>query len=243
MTDAGRSYLAACRRILDDVGEAERAAAGEYRAPRGELSITAPIVFGRLHVLPVVMSFMASHPAVTVRLALSDRLVNILEDQVDLAIRVGALPDSSLVAVRVGKIRRVVCASPSYLAARGAPAAPEDLAHHDCVTFEGLSAADAWRFGVGKAAATFPVRSRLVVGTAEAAIDAAIAGMGVARVLNYQIADAARAGALVTVLEAHEPEPWPISLVHAGGRLLPGKLRAFLDHATPLLHARLAAPQ
>src|ERR1700691_2119189 len=137
LTDAGRSYVAACKRILEDIGEAERAAAGEYIAPRGDLMITAPIVFGRLHVLPVVVEFLKVYPDIDIRLALADRVVNLQQDAVDLAIRIGELPDSSLVATRVGSIRRVVCGSPAYFAARGTPKAPGDLGTHDCITFGG----------------------------------------------------------------------------------------------------------
>lgn len=240
LTDAGRSYVAACRRILEDVEEAERMATGEYVSPKGDLTITSPIVFGRLHVLPIVMAFLAAYPEIDIRLVLADRLVDLLEDRIDLAVRIGALPDSSLIASRVGSVRRVTCGSPSYFAARGTPANPKDLAMHDCVAFEGLVSADAWTFANGKANLTVNVRSRLIVNTAEAAIDAAIAGIGVARVLSYQIASAARAGKVAVVLEDFEPEPWPVSLIHAGQGRLPLKLRAFLDFAAPRLRAALS---
>ncbi|WP_419694877.1 LysR family transcriptional regulator [Mesorhizobium muleiense] len=239
LTDTGHAYLAACRRILDEVGEAERTAAGEYSAPTGELIITAPIVFGRLHVLPVVTGFLAAYPDVTIRLMLADRITQLTEEHIDLAVRIGQLPDSSLVATRIGSIRRVVCASPAYLAEHGTPEAPKDLAAHNCVTFEGLTAPAAWTFATGKTDLTVPIRSRLRVNTAEAAIDAAIAGIGLTRVLSYQIAAAVRSGTLRTVLEAFEPQPWPVSLVHAGNGLLPVKLRAFLDFAAPCLKKRL----
>jgi DNA-binding transcriptional LysR family regulator len=238
-TDAGRSYVAACRSILEDVGEAERAAAGEYSAPRGELAITAPIVFGRLHVLPVVLDFLRAYPDIDVRLSLTDRPISFLEDHVDLAARIGALPDSSLVATRVGVIRRMVCASPQYFAARGKPKRPEALAAHDCVTFQGLSAPDGWIFNKGKSEIAVAIHSRLVVNTAEAAIDAAVAGAGITRVLSYQIASARRAGALDIALESFEPPPWPVNLIYPAQGRLPLKLRAFLDFAAPALKARL----
>jgi DNA-binding transcriptional LysR family regulator len=240
LTDAGRSYFAACKRILDDVGEAERAASGEYSAPRGDLILTAPVVFGRLHVLPVVAEFLQAYPEIDIRMVLSDRVVNLFEDRVDLAVRIGNLPDSSLVATRVGSIRRVVCASPAYLSARGTPQHPADLAAHDCVTLEILHAPDAWTFPIGKSQVPVPIHSRLVVTTADAAIDAAIAGLGITRVLSYQVTTAIREGSLTLVLEEFEPPPWPVSLLHGGGRLLPLKLRAFLDLAVPRLRARLA---
>jgi DNA-binding transcriptional LysR family regulator len=239
LTDAGHAYLAACRRILDEVGEAERTAAGEYSAPTGELIITAPIVFGRLHVLPVVTGFLAAYPDVAIRLMLADRITQLTEEHIDLAVRIGHLPDSSLVATRIGSIRRVVCASPAYLAEHGTPETPKDLAAHSCITFEGLTALAAWTFATGKTDLTVPIRSRLRVNTAEAAIDAAIAGVGMTRVLSYQITAAVRSGTLCAVLQAFEPQPWPVSLVHAGQGLLPVKLRAFLDFAAPRLKERL----
>src|SRR6516164_7749480 len=166
LTDAGRSYVAACKRILEDISEAERAAAGEYSAPRGNLIITAPIVFGRLHVLPVVLEFLTAYSDIDVRLVLADRVVNLQEDHVDLAVRIGELPDSSLVATRVGSISRVVCGSPAYFAERGMPKAPADLGSHDCITFEGLMSSDVWIFPAGKSDVSVAVHSRLVVNTA-----------------------------------------------------------------------------
>jgi DNA-binding transcriptional LysR family regulator len=238
LTDAGRSYVAACQRILEDIGEAERAAAGEYIAPRGSLTITAPIVFGRLHVLPVAIEFLKTYPDIDVRVALADRVVNLHEEDIDLAVRIGELPDSSLVATRVGSIRRVVCGSPAYFAQRGTPKSPDELSIHDCITFDGLASPDAWKFAVGRSAVSVAIRSRLIVNTAEAAIDAAVAAVGVTRVLSYQVASALRAGTLVLALRKFEPAPWPVSLVHAGQGLLPLKLRAFLDFAAPRLRAR-----
>src|SRR5262245_32721627 len=170
---------------------------------------------------------------------LVDRVVNLQEDHVDVAVRIGALPDSSLVATRVGSIGRVVCASPAYLAERGTPKTPGDLAGHDCITFGGLTSPDAWMFGHDKSTMTVAVHSRLVVNTAEAAIDAAVAGLGITRVLSYQAENAIRAGALVRLLRAFEPIAAPVSLVHAGQGLVPLKLRAFLDFAAPRLKARL----
>jgi DNA-binding transcriptional LysR family regulator len=249
LTDAGRSYVAACKRILEDIGAAERAAAGEYSVPRGDLMITAPIVFGRLHVLPVAIEFLKAYPDIDIRMSLADHVINLLEDHVDLALRIGDLPDSSLVATRVGAIRRVVCASPRYFAERGTPKIPGDLGAHDCISFEGLAPPDTWTFGPAKSARSarsarsaksVAIRSRLVVNTAEAAIDAAIASVGVTRVLSYQVASVVRAGALVIALRDFEPEPSPVSLVYRGQPLLPLKLRAFLDFATPRLKARLS---
>jgi len=240
LTDAGRSYVEACKRILEDVGEAERAASGEYSAAKGELNITAPMVFGRLHVLPVAMEFLKVYSAVDIRCVLNDRVVNLLEDHIDLALRIGELPDSSsLITTRIGSVRRVVCGSPSYFARRGVPENVDELAMHDCITFEGFPFPDFWVFPTSKSYVSAAVHSRLVVNTAEAAIDAAIAGLGVTRVLSYQVAAAVKAGVLNIVLEEVEPLPSPVSLVYSGQRRLPLKLRAFLDFAGPRLKARL----
>jgi DNA-binding transcriptional LysR family regulator len=166
--------------------------------------------------------------------------MNLLEERIDLAIRIARLEDSSLLAAKVGSIRRVVCASPAYFATRGAPKTPRDLAGHDCITFEGLSSPAQWTFAVDKKKIATPVHSRLTVTTAEAAIDAAVAGVGVARVFSYQAVAAIRAGALVLALEDFEPSPWPVSLVRGPSGLTPLKLRAFLDFATPRLKERLS---
>jgi len=239
LTDTGRTYVEASRRILEEVQEAESVAAGEYSAPRGELVMTAPIVFGRLHVLPIVCEFLRVYPEVDVRLALGDRSVNLLDDQVDLALRVGALPDSALVATRVGAIRRVVCASPSYLAERGTPQHPRDLSSRQCISFELLAAADAWTFKGDSDDVVVPIRSRLVVTTAEAAIDAAISGAGVTCVLSYQVETALRNKQLELVLQSFEPAPIPVHLLYSRRGRLPLKLRALLDFAAPRLRERL----
>jgi DNA-binding transcriptional LysR family regulator len=238
LTDAGRSYVEACRRILEEVDEAERAAAGEYRAPTGHLTITAPVVFGRLHVLPIIAAFLNAYRDINVRLVLADRITNLLEEHIDLAVRIGPLADSGHVATRVGTVRHVVCGSPAYFAAHGIPKRPAEVGAHDCITLE--MQVNSWRFSVGKSEVSVAIHSRLVVNTVEAAVDAAVAGLGIARVLSYQVVDAVHAGALTVVLQAFEPTPWPISLVYAGGRLLPLKLRAFLDFAAPRLKAGLS---
>jgi len=239
-TDAGRSYVAACRDILAAVEQAERTAAGEFTAPRGHLLVTAPIVFGRLHVLPVIGAFLRTYPDISARLVLTDRVADFVEDRVDVAVRIGALPDSSLIATRLGSVRRVLCASPAYLAAQALPLnQPADLAQHDCITFEGLASAPNWKLGAGKLSQSLPIRSRLVVNTAEAAIDAAMAGLGITQVLSYQVETQVRDGALTLLLAAFEPEPLPVSLVHSGQVLLPIKVRAFLDFAAARLRSVL----
>jgi DNA-binding transcriptional LysR family regulator len=240
LTEGGESYVAACRRILEEIGEAERAATGEYASPKGGLVVTAPIVFGRLHVMPVVADFLAHYPEINLDLVLTDRVVHLMDEHTDVAIRIGELPDSTLMATGVGAVRRVICASPSYLATHGVPARPEDLAGHECVTFEVLSSRRAWVFGSGKSERSVPVHSRLAVNTAEAAIAAATLDVGLINVLSYQVADAIRDNALRVVLDSFESAPLPINLVHKGQAPLPLKLRAFLDFVKPRLRARIS---
>lgn len=240
LTDAGRHYVVGCKRILDDVQETEREASGEYSSPKGHLTITAPVVFGRLHVLPTVTEFLKNYPNVDVRLVLGDRVSGLLEDQIDVALRIGELPDSGLNATRVGATRRVVCASPAYFAEHGEPKSPHDLSMHPCITFETLMSPQVWVFKVDKHEVAVPIRSRLSVNTAEAAIDAAMAGVGITRVLSYQIEGALRDGQLQIGLKKFEPATVPVNLVYNKERRLALKLRAFLDFAAPLLRDRIS---
>ncbi len=240
LTDAGLAYVAACRQILDELDDAERLASGEYRTPRGELLITAPVIFGRLHVQPVILDFLAAYPDITVRLTLSDAMIDIIENRVDLAVRIGDLADSGLVARRLGVVRWITCASPGYLARCGTPVTPQDLVHHDCAGFERVHTDSTWLFSVQEGARTIAIRPRFSVNTADGAIDAALAGAGIIRVLSYQAAQAILEGRLVKVLQAFESEPHPVQLVHNPQSILPLKLRAFLDFAAPRLKTRLA---
>jgi DNA-binding transcriptional LysR family regulator len=242
LTDSGAAYVAAARRILDEVSEAERAASGEHAAPRGDLVITAPVVFGRLHVLPVIAEFLSQWPEINVRLVLADRNLHLIDDHIDIAVRIGALADSALVATQVGAVRSVVCGSPGYFAEHGAPKRPEDLAALTAVTFDPFSSAQHWTFHDPKSKHEIRVamRARLSVNTAEAAIDGAAAGLGVTRVLSYQVAQASMEGRIQIVLTDYEPTPSPVSLIHAGQQLTPLKVRMLLDFATPRLRARLA---
>jgi len=241
LTESGRPYFEACKRILEDLGEAERTAIGEYRTPKGDLLITAPVAFGRLHVLPIVIDFLAAHPDINVRLLQADRVAHLQDEHIDVAIRIGHMPDSALIATQLGAIRRVVCASPSYFASRGKPEKPNDLLLHDCVVFDSPISSSEWTFHIGKTRRSVSIRSRLVVNTAEAAIDAAIAGLGIVRVLSYQAEEALGTSALELALELFEPPPSPVSIVHIESRLLPMKVRAFLDFATPRLKSRLSS--
>lgn len=243
LTEAGAAYLASAKQILELVADAERAAGGEYETPRGELVVTAPVAFGRLQVLPVIDDFLASFPDIRVRLVLSDRNLHLIDEHIDVAVRVGRLADTTMVASQVGLLHRVVCASPAYLAARGTPLTPAELAGHDCVTFEGTVAGGAWAFATrtGAPVAAPPIQARLTVNTAEAAVDAAIAGVGLTQVLSYQAWQAVKAGRLQAVLRTFEPPAAPVSLMHAGQGLLPVKTRRFLDFAGPRLRAALLA--
>jgi len=238
-TDAGRSYIAAAKRILGDVAEAERAASGEYTTPRGDLSVSAPISLGRIYLQPVVAEFLAAYPEVDVALGLQDRAVNLLEEHVDVALRIGALADSSLIAVRIGEIWRVVCASPAYLKAHGTPKSPDDLSGHDCISYPPLQSPDAWRFQREATETLVPVRTRLTVSNLESACDAARAGIGVTIAFSYHVAEGIKAGELTPLLQDFQPPPWPISFVYSPNRYMPVKLRAFLDFALPRLRARL----
>jgi DNA-binding transcriptional LysR family regulator len=237
LTDAGRSYVAACKRILEDVGEAERIVAGEYTAPKGELSVTAPIVFGRLHLVPVLADFLRAYPDIDVRLTLSNRQVNLTEEDIDAALRVGDLPDSALIATRVGTIRRVFAASPEYLKTRGVPQNPADLVGHDCIGVQGFTGSGFWSVADG---GEIPVRYRLIVNSTDAACEAAKEGMGIVSVFSHHVASNFQDGTLVSVLPDFRRETLPLSLVRGAGEYLPLKLRAFLDFVTPRLKARLA---
>lgn len=239
LTEGGQSYVAACRRILEEVGEAERAVSGEYAVPKGELVLTAPVVFGRRLLLPLVTEFLKTYPDIDVRMMLTDRMVNLYDEHVDLAVRVAELPDSGLVAVKLGMVRNVVLASPDYLERYGTPQQPADLARHACITLEQVASHQVWTFKSGRSEIAVPIRSRLILTVAESAIDAAVAGVGLTRVLFPQGADAVMSGKLKIVLEKFELPARPINLIHTGQRILPLKVRAFMDFAGPRLRERL----
>lgn len=239
LTPAGRSYITAAKSILEQLNEAERAASGEYVEPKGDLVVTAPIMFGRLNVLPVVTRFLEAFPDVSVGLVMTDRVTHFLEDQVDVALRIGPLADSSLIATRLGMVRHVICASPDYLATYGTPATPADLSEHRIISFQSVSVLSTWDFEADGTETKASFRSRLSVNTIDAAIDAALAGVGLVRAVSYQIADHVRAGRLVVVLEAFERQARPVHLVYDAQNRLPLKLRAFVDFAVPRMRQRL----
>jgi DNA-binding transcriptional LysR family regulator len=239
LTPAGRSYVTGAKAILEQLTEVERVAAGEYMEPRGDLVVTAPVMFGRLHVLPAVTQFLGAYPDVAVGMRLTDRVAHFLDDQVDIALRIGALPDSNLVATRLGEVRHLVCASPSYLSSRGTPTFPSELVQHALVSFESVSTANSWTFRTDGAETPVEFRSRLSVNTIDAAIDAGLAGAGIVRAMSYQVAEFVRSGRLVVVLQAFEPSPRPVHLVYAEQNRLPLKMRAFIDFVVPRLRMQL----
>jgi DNA-binding transcriptional LysR family regulator len=238
-TDAGRSYIAAAKRILADVAEAERAASGEYTTPRGELTVSAPVAFGRLYLQPILVEFLAMFPEVDVQLRLEDRPVDLLEENVDVVLRIGALADSSLIALRIGDVCRVVCASPAYLKSRGTPKSPDDLSTHDCISYPPFHSPTTWRFKRDQTEYVVPVRSRLIVSNLESACDAAHAGIGVTVALSYHVGEAIKSGELVQLLRGFQPPSLPVSFVYSPNRFMPAKLRAFLDFTLLRLRARL----
>jgi len=241
LTGDGERLLARSRQLVADLDALEAAGDGDA-ALRGALTVTAPVLFGRQHLLPIAASFLASHPAVDLRLTLLDRVVSLAEEGVDLAVRIGALPDSSLRALAVGQVRLVTCASPGYLARAGTPRSPADLARHDCIAFSATTpVADRWSLPTaGRREQSVAVRARLVVNTPEAAIDAALAGLGLVRVLSYQVDRLVAERALRVVLAGHEPAPLPVQLVQLPG-VQTRLAAAFAAAAAPALRDRLRA--
>jgi DNA-binding transcriptional LysR family regulator len=243
VTDAGERYVDDCRRILAEVDEAEQSAGGVHQAPRGRLTVTAPAMFGGMHVMPLVVDYLRRHPDVTVQCWFVDRIVNLVEEGVDVAIRIGELPDSSAHALRVGAVRRVICASPAYLKKHGRPEQPADLAQHTIIAANALAPAPEWRLRVNGTARAVRVHPRLATTTNDAAIAAAVAGFGLTLVLSYQVADLLRTRKLTAVLEDCEPDPLPVHVVHREGRRAAHKVRAFVDLAVERLRANRAIRQ
>jgi DNA-binding transcriptional LysR family regulator len=241
LTDPGQTFFAACRRTLDDLRDAEEAVSGEYRAPTGDLTVTAPVGFGRMHVQPVALEFLAAYPQINLRLMLVDRVVSLAEEQVDVALRISELADSSLIARPLGHVRVVVSASPAYLARCGVPAHPRELGQHDCIAWSTLGPLNSWWFRESGLDRAFPVRVRLSTTIAESALAAAEAGVGLAQTTCYQAEQGVRAGSLALLLREFECAPLPVNLVYASNRLLPVKLRAFIDFAVPRIAARVRA--
>lgn len=240
LTGAGSDYLETCRQVFELLEESETRIAGQAAELSGNLAITAPVAFGRLHVLPVVSEFLATYPRIKARMLLVDRVVDLLEEEIDVALRIGDLPDSSMLATRVGTLRIVTCAAPGYLAEQGTPASPASLAQHDCVTFAGLPGGLRWVFKSRRhGRSSVRVRSRLAVNSADAAVAAAIAGVGVTRVLSYQASDALKSGRLVPVLRQFEETPIPVHIVYRPTRSENPRVRAFVEFAAERLRTHL----
>ncbi|MGO4411426.1 LysR family transcriptional regulator [Cupriavidus sp. KB_39] len=236
-TDTGATYYEDCRRILAEIDDAELATTGAHAAPRGQLSITASVLFGRRFVTPIVVEYLRRYPEVDVHCLFIDRIVNFVDEGIDVGIRIGELPASSLQAVPVGHVRRVVCASPAYLAQHGVPATPADLPAHTVIQTTGISTLPEWRFLAGGEMTPTRLAPRMATTTNDSAIAAAVDGFGLARVLSYQIADELRDGRLQVVLADFEPAPLPINVIHREGRHAMHKVRAFLDLAIETLRA------
>ncbi|WP_018096055.1 LysR family transcriptional regulator [Sinorhizobium meliloti] len=230
LTAAGEGYVADCRRILGEIAEAEANAAGSFTAPAGLLTITAPALFGRIHVLPVILDFLDHYPAMQVKTVFVDRVTNLVDEGLDVAIRIASLPPSGLVARRIGSVRQVLCGSPDYFARFGEPGSPQELARHRIIGREGLFGHSEWLFGRDNSIRV-PISPRLICNTNDAVLAAAVAGWGLSRFQSYQVAPDVRAGRLKVVLADHEREPVPIHIVHAEGRMVSARVRAFVDFA------------
>jgi DNA-binding transcriptional LysR family regulator len=239
-TDAGMRYLESSRRILAEADEADEAAAGASALPRGQLVVTAPVLFGSLFVMPGIVDYLNQCPDVSVSALFLDRVVNLLEEGLDVGVRIGELPDSTMRAIPVGFVRRVVCASPGYLMNRGEPREPGDLAHHTIIAATAVSPSVEWQFGTGTQSVTSKVLPRLSVNSNDAAILAALKGFGITRLMSYQIAAHLAAGELKRVLATFEPPPLPIHVMHLEGRQTSAKVRTFVELLVERLRADAA---
>lgn len=242
LTEFGQQYFEQCRRILRDVEEAEGLASETGRTAQGLVRITAPLLFGRVHVTPLVAPFLAAHPRVQIDMRLTDSVVSMVDDGIDLSIRVGDLQDSSLVAIPLGHVGRVMCAAPSYWSAHGVPQHPLDLKHHHCLTFRGLNQERGWLFRVAREERYWPINTAFFCNDGSAIISVARDGGGIAQMMSYQLVDDVVAGKLSSALDEYAPHPLPIHAVYPGGRLLPAKVRALLDEWVPKLRVVLKDP-
>ncbi|MHC8389348.1 LysR family transcriptional regulator [Pseudomonas sp. MDT2-39-1] len=235
LSEAGQRFLEDCRRILAEVQEAEDSAAGSHAQPRGQLTITAPVLFGELFVTPLTVGYLNQFPEVTINALLVDRVVSMVEEGIDVAVRIGELPDSNQHAIRVGEVRRVICASPAFLASRGKPRHPNDLNGAPIIATSSIGQLRTWPFlETGEPLSVRP-EPRLVVTANQAAITAACMGLGLTRVLSYQVASKVASGELEVVLADYELPPLPIHVVYQGGRKAPVRVRSFVDFAVRAL--------
>jgi DNA-binding transcriptional LysR family regulator len=236
LTEVGRDYLEEVRGILADLRAADDLASGTAARPTGHLRITAPVEFGHIHVAPILADYLDAHPDVSADLLTVDRIVNLVEEGIDVALRIGDLPPSGLTAVRVGHVRRVVCGTPDYFGRHGVPQTPADLAQHKIISIGGVTLTTEWRFGKDRGEIV-RLKPRLVVSNVGAALELARRGWGVTRALSYQVDPELRGGTIRTVLDPFEPERLPVHLVHQEGRRVTAKLRSFLDFARDRLRA------
>jgi DNA-binding transcriptional LysR family regulator len=241
LTETGEKYVSSAKKIMELIAEVERSASGEFTTPRGELVITAPVLFGQMYMLPIVTEVLASFPDINIRLILSDHVLHLQDESVDMAVRLGELPDSSMKATRVGMMDTVVCASPELISSRGKPKHPRDLQKLPCVIFAG-PATTTWNFRKPGSKREFPVNitSRLSVTTAEAAVQATLRGTGFTRIYRYHCSEALRTKKLIQVLKEFDVEPLPVHLVYAEQGPLPLKMRVFLDYTATQLRASLS---
>jgi DNA-binding transcriptional LysR family regulator len=231
VTDAGERYVQDCRRILADMLEADESVSGMHSSPRGRLTITAPVLFGAMYVTPVVTEYLTRYPEVSASCLFLDRVVNLLDEGVDVAVRIGELPDSSMQAIRVGQVRRVICAAPGYLAKNGIPTAPDDLHAHTIISASSVTPNPEWKLAEKGEPRNIRLRARMITTTNDSAVAAAVGGFGLTRLLSYQVAEHLRTGRLKTVLSDFEPALLPVHVVHREGRQAPQRVRAFLDLA------------
>jgi DNA-binding transcriptional LysR family regulator len=239
-TEAGARYLEDARRILFETDEADEAAAGINAVPRGQLAVTAPVLFGKIYVMPVIAAYQVTYPETTVSALFIDRVVNLVEEGLDVGIRIGQLPDSSLRAIRVGRVRRVVCASPAYLGKHGSPESPAELAQHPIIAATSMSPGSEWVFAQGKEKISVRLRPRMLVNTNDGALEAARCGFGLTRLLSYQVANELAAGTLKAVLTEFDDASLPVHVIHREGRQGPAKVRSFVDLAVERLRADAA---
>lgn len=237
ITDAGQRYLDDTRQILAAVTEADEAAAGVNAVPRGHLTVTAPVLFGKLHVMPEIVTYLQHYPAMEIAALFLDRVVNLMEEGVDVAVRIGPLPDSSMKAIRVGQVRRVLCASPEYLAQHGTPATLTDLQQHTIIAASSVTPGVEWRFGSEEAPCTVKLHPRLTVTSNDAAIEAARQGLGICRLMSYQVANEVANGQLAILLPTAESTPLPVHIVHREPRQGSAKVRSFIDWIVARLRA------
>ncbi len=237
LTDSGARFFEDAKRILEDVEQALATASGSYAEPKGVLSVTAPVLFGQIHVAPILTEYLQQNPSVSVRAVFYDRISNILDEGLDVAIRIGHLKDSSIYATPVGSVQRLVCASPSYLQKHGIPRHPYELKDHEIIQASTVEASSSWQFESSTGKESVKLTPRLHCSQNGAAITAAKQGFGITRLMSYQVGEELKSGSLTRILQDYENKPLPVNIVHLEGRQANAKIRAFIDLATERLRA------